>query len=210
MHVEACLYVVIWFYIWYYQYCRFCICNICCRWQGSSCLSANWIRVKLWSSKHENNLGVITMVILVIIACVRVCVPAVMWTTAGGWKTCSLIYSEAVNFFPPRERDKHNKTPPTQSHEPLLWFREWVPVGCLISLLCFAVCPPCLHHLSLRGSFWWRMARKPTGSKQSTHHQTMILASMSQLSDRQHIHTLTPRSSLRLTVVLQQKPVPLH
>lgn len=117
---------------------RYCISNICCSWKGTSCLSQNWIRVKLWSSKHEHNLRVIAADNFSHnCAVLCVCVPAVMWMTAPGWRTCSLIYSEAVNLLPPRERRKHNRTPPLRHTS------QWILVGCLISPHCFpAPLPP--------------------------------------------------------------------
>lgn len=112
----------------------------------------------------------------IIVLPLSVCALAMMWMAVWSWKKhIHLIYCQAVNFFPPRESHKHNKTPPTQSHEPLPRSREWILLCRLISLHWFPAFPPCLHRFSLRGSFCWLMAWKPTGGKQSTHHQTMLL-----------------------------------
>lgn len=143
------------FFITYYQCCRFCICNICCRWQGSSCLSANWIRVKLWSSKHENNLRAITDGNF---SRNCVCLPAVRWMTAVGWKTCSFIYSEAVNLFPLRERQtrqdaSHSVTRPS-------FLVQWMSPCWLFDLSSVLQCsvssssPPSLPRGAALGDWW--------------------------------------------------------
>lgn len=112
------------------------------------------------------------------------------WCDAAGRKHFPLIHSEAVNLFPPKERHKHNttqhnKTPPTQSREPLPRSREWILSCCLISPHCspaFPTLPPPSVPEGQR--VWWLTAWKPARGKQSTHHQTTLIALMSRLPDR--------------------------
>lgn len=131
--------------IWYIWYCQLWIVLLNISYLMVKLFYSNTIfdnLLQTWKQRDYQSFGIT----------VCRCAPAVMWVTASGWITCLLIYSNAVNLFPPRDTDRHNKTPPTQSHEPLPSTRGWIFVWSLFIPTVFllpasAVFPPEGHFL---------------------------------------------------------------
>lgn len=126
------------------------------------------------------------------------------------WFTLRLL----TYFRQKRDAHKHNKTPPTQSREPLPRSREWILSCCLISphrSPAFPTLPPpsvpegqCVRWLTA-----WKPARgkqkHPPPNRAYCFNVTTAWQAAGWKEWEGNTHNFTLRTCLRLTVALQQK-----